>query len=110
MPRIDAVERAVRASFPEARWEKARALLARYEYRESLRVKLAILVLAEGTLKELKRLIEIANGDYRDPLFWAEYPQVAGTGTKREMAARYRRLGVTVPKDLRPRPKRRAVT
>jgi hypothetical protein len=36
---------------------------------------LAILVLANGDMLELKRLVDAANKDWRDILYWAEYPE-----------------------------------
>jgi hypothetical protein len=72
-----------------------------YRDREDVRVRLAILVLANGDVREVERLVRAANTDYRDVLYWAEYPEQSGAGTREEMAGRYRELGVPVPRDLR---------
>ena len=101
MATAEDVRRAVSAAFPEA--DRPAALVALRGYtmrRESSRVRLAILVLADGDVAEVERLVTAANEDYRDLLYWAEYPVESGTGTKRQMAARYRRLGVAVPTEL----------
>lgn len=42
--------------------------------REAERVRLAILKLAGADLDRLRRHVEMAKGDYRDVLAWAEYP------------------------------------
>jgi hypothetical protein len=95
------VNRAVAAAFAEGVREGALAALKRYRWHERSRVQLAIVVLARGDPAEVRRLVRAANEDYRDVLFWAEYPEESGTGTRRGLAARYRRLGVPVPEDLR---------
>ena len=101
MTTAEDVQRAVAATFPEANRLAALTALKRYNLRrEDARVQLAILVLADGDLAEVKRLVAAANEDYRDLLYWAEYPEESGAGTKRQMAARYRRLGVAVPAEL----------
>jgi hypothetical protein len=101
MATAEDVRRAVAASFPEAERPVVRAALRGYKFgREAARVRLAILALADGNLAEVERLVAAANADYRDVLYWAEYPEESGTGTKPQMAARYRRLGVAVPPDL----------
>jgi hypothetical protein len=67
---------------------------------EAARVRLAILIFAHGKLSEVKRLVAVANNDYRNLLYWAEYPEESGGGTKAQMAERYRKLGIPVPVDL----------
>ena len=102
MATAEDVQRAVAAAFPAAERPAALAALKGYRARrEPDRVRLAILALADGELAEVQRLLGAANEDYRDVLYWAEYPEESGTGTKRQMAARYRRLGVPVPPDLK---------
>lgn len=101
MATAEDVRRAVAAAFPEA--DRSAALTALRGYalrREPSRVRLAILVLAGGGLAEVERLVGAANTDYRDLLYWAENPEELGSGTRREMADRYRRLGVAVPSGL----------
>jgi hypothetical protein len=74
--------------------------LERYSGPERQRVQLAILVLASRDVEALEQLIDDANLDYRDVLYWAEYPEDAGTGTRAAMAGKYRELGLPVPRDL----------
>lgn len=101
MATAEDVRRAVAAAFPEADRPAALAALRGYNLRrEAARIRLAILVLADGDLAEVARLVAAANADYRDLLYWAESPEESGAGTKRQMAARYRRLGVAVPSEL----------
>ena len=56
--------------------------------------------------EQCQAYVDQANCDYRDPLFWAEYPNIAGTGTKAEMARRYRALGFKTPKVLKVKSRR----
>jgi hypothetical protein len=39
------------------------------------RVQRAILMLAEGDLDRLRHYVQAATGDWRDVLWWAEYPE-----------------------------------
>jgi hypothetical protein len=96
----DTVQQAVAAAFPDDDRPAVLAALRGYQWGEPTRVQLAILALADGDLDKVENLVEHANGDYRDVLYWAEYPEESGTGTKSKMAERYRRLGVKVPSDL----------
>lgn len=95
------IERAVAIAFRRSDRRGVIQALQRFRYREKSRVQRAILVLAEGDPEMVETYVDQANGDYRDPLFWAEYPNIAGTGTKAEMAKRYRALGFKVPEDLK---------
>ncbi len=45
-----------------------------YEY-ERERVQMAILTLSKGNEDKLLHFVEVAKQDYRDVLYWAEYPQ-----------------------------------
>lgn len=45
---------------------------------ERERVQLAILALSKGNEDKLLHLVEAAKQDYRDVLYWAEYPQESG--------------------------------
>ena len=45
---------------------------------ERERVQLAILKLSEGDVARLLATVEAANKDYRDVLWWAEYPDPNG--------------------------------
>jgi hypothetical protein len=62
------------------------------------------LALSGGKLPELEAMVDAANQDYRDVLYWAEYPEESTPGTQeqkgaaaRRMAARYRQMGLKVP-------------
>ena len=101
MPTDEVVKRAVDSEFPESERSSVMTALRGYRWKyEQQRVRLAILVLAYGKLSEVERLVAAANEDYRDLLYWAEYPVESGAGTKAEMANRYRQLGVRVPTEL----------
>jgi hypothetical protein len=60
------------------RAEHARKILAAYGgerfHREHLRVRMACLRLADGSIESLKRQVRNASQDFRDVLAWAEYP------------------------------------
>jgi len=65
--------------------------------RESHRVRLAVLKLANGNIEELRRLIEWAKNDYRDVIAPAEYPMATKklftrkTLTEEEMETIYKK-------------------
>ena len=69
------LRRILERDFPQERRATAENLLSGYDFREVLRVRLAILKLAEGDLGRLRRLVGVACEDYRDVLAPAEYPQ-----------------------------------
>jgi hypothetical protein len=60
-------------------------------------------VLAEGDPGRVLELVEAACQDYRDLLYWAEYPEESSGGrvTRAEMVDRYIQLDVPVPEALR---------
>lgn len=96
------VERAVTTGFGQASHADVQAALELYTDRQAWRVQLAILALADGAPDKVLPLVEAACRDYRDILYWAEYPEESSNGrqTRAEMAERYRRLGVPVPESL----------
>ena len=74
----DALASAVEAAFgPDS--EAAMTVLIGYgrqpQDREPDRVRRAILALAAGDLARLRHFAEQAHQDYRDVLYWAEYPR-----------------------------------
>lgn len=73
--------RKVRSLWPDpAQAERALAELDRYSGDRGMgraRIQLAILKISNGNLEELRRWVDIALGDYRDPLLLAEYPEEA---------------------------------
>ena len=71
--------------------------------RERERVQLAILRLSEGSEEKLRELVAVAKRDYRDVLFWAEYPEEAKLDTpekRRRVREMMQKLGVKPPDDL----------
>ena len=104
-PISEAVRRAVEASFPPDDWPAVLAALGRVRYwAEDTRP--AVVVLANGNLARLRRLVALA-GDPRDVLLLLEEPP-AGV-SQIDLARRYRRLGLKVPEALAQyaRPRRR---
>jgi|SRR5215203_2815530 len=63
------------------------------------RVQLAILKMSQGSLEELRRWVEIANTDWRDPLSCAEYPE----------EAEYSSTSESVPAKVRARDRQRYI-
>jgi hypothetical protein len=73
------VDRKLVSFWPDpAERQRAQADLSRYgmetHERETERVRLAILKLADGRLGRVRELVDAAKNDYRDVLMWAEYP------------------------------------
>lgn len=96
--------RVVADCFPETKRSVALAALQRYRGPETSRVHRAVLALSGGKFARLEAMVHAANGDYRDVLYWAEYPQDSAAGTQkqkcaaaRRMAARWRKMGLKVP-------------
>jgi len=71
------VSKKIQADFPQSAWTTVEQTLLGYgppsHHAEVDRVRFDILLLANGDLSEVKRLVNIANQDYRDILYWAEY-------------------------------------
>jgi len=86
VPQVTAadIERVVRRDFAEGQVPNALAILAEYGpqawHRESARVRLAALKLANGSLDGLRQAIDRAKLDYRDVLAPAEYPKYTQFG------------------------------
>jgi len=81
----ESVQEKVRQEFAEDCREEIIALLSTYgeeEYqREQERVLLCILKLSAGDKNQVKELVERAEKDYRDIIFWAENPVEAKLDT-----------------------------
>jgi|SRR5436190_22935213 len=97
----------VRASFPKKSWARALELLDTYglaeHERERERVQLAILKLSEGNEEKLRQHVDVAKRDYRDVLFWAEYPEEAKIDTpekRRQVRELFEKLGLEPPPSL----------
>jgi hypothetical protein len=69
------VAEAVRLAFGASDERAAVEALSAYDGRESERVHLAALKLAQGDLERLRHNVQVARTDYRDVLYWAEYPE-----------------------------------
>jgi hypothetical protein len=98
------VRNAVAMEFSGAAQANVLALLRQYKGPETPRVHRALLVLCGGQVRKLKAMIDTANADYRDVLYFAEYPfdSTPGSEAKKQaavqrMAARYTKLGFRVP-------------
>ena len=103
----DEVVAVVQKTFPESNWENVIQLLDEYGVepyeRERERVQLAILKLSEGNEEKLREFVAVAKRDYRDVLFWAEYPEEARLDTpeKRERVRKmFEKFGIKPPDDL----------
>jgi hypothetical protein len=69
------LERIVRRDFSSEQFPEVMTILGELDNRwGSIRVRLAALKLADGSLEVLKKQIAFANQDYRDVLVAAEYP------------------------------------
>lgn len=72
------VERIVRRDFTPDKYAEVTAMLSEYGMEEwqhgEARVRLAILKLAAGDIKQLRYWVDISKRDYRDVLAYAEYP------------------------------------
>ncbi len=71
--------------------------------RERERVQLAILKLSEGSEEKLRQNVEVAKRDYRDVLFWAEYPEESRIDTpekRRKVRELFEKLGLEPPTSL----------
>jgi hypothetical protein len=64
----------VERDFPLEVRAKIAALLDAYGDPDAVRVKLAILKLADGDASKARHYVSAATQDYRDVLAWAEYP------------------------------------
>jgi len=71
--------------------------------RERERVQVAILKLSAGSEEKVREYVAVAKRDYRDVLFWAEYPEESKLDTP-EKRQRVRKMlekfGIEPPSDL----------
>src|SRR5437899_990306 len=103
----DQVVGVVQKNFPGSAHTRVLELLDTYGVesyeRERERVQLAILKLSDGSEEKLREFIAVAKRDYRDVLFWAEYPEESRLDTpeKRErMRKMFEKFGIKPPEDL----------
>jgi hypothetical protein len=97
----------VQKTFPETTHARVLDLLDSYgvdSYEQGReRVQLAILKLSEGNEEKLREFVSVAKRDYRDVLFWAEYPEEAKLDTpeKREPIKKmFEKFGIKPPEGL----------
>ena len=97
----------IQKTFPQGAHSRVLELLDSYGVesyeRERERVQLAILKLSEGNEGKLGEFVAVAKRDYRDVLFWAEYPEEARLDTpeKRERVKKmFEKFGIKPPDDL----------
>ena len=102
----DQVVASVEATFPKSDWARVLELLDSYGVesyeRERERVQLAILKLA-GSEAKVREYVAVAKRDYRDVLFWAEYPEESRLDTpeKRQRVGKmFEKFGIEPPSDL----------
>lgn len=103
----DEVVAAIQATFPESSRTRVMELLDGYGVesyeRERERVQLAILKLSEGNEEKLREFVAVAKRDYRDVLFWAEYPEESRLDTpekKERIKKMFEQFGIKPPEDL----------
>jgi hypothetical protein len=103
----DEVAASVQATFPLSSWARVLELLESYGVesyeRERERVQLAILKLSAGSEEKLREYMAVAKRDYRDVLFWAEYPEESKLDTpeKRQRVRKmFEKFGIEPPSDL----------
>jgi hypothetical protein len=106
-PTRDDVLASVRALFPGDASRAAVELVDTYgvdsHERERERVQLAILKLCGGDEGKLREYVAVAKRDYRDVLFWAEYPEVSKIDTpekRQKVRELFEKLGVEPPAGL----------
>jgi hypothetical protein len=95
MPLPQRVIDKVRKEFPPEENDEVLEILSSYgteDYeREKERVLLAILDLSKGKVEAVRELVDRAKKDYRDVLFWSEYPEESRLDTPAKKA-RFRKL------------------
>jgi hypothetical protein len=88
-------------------WVRVLELLDSYgvepDERERERVQLDILKLSGGSEEKVREYVAAAKRDYRDVLFWAEYPEESRLDTpeKRQRVRKmFENFGIEPPSDL----------
>ena len=103
----DEVAASVQATFPLSSWARVLELLESYGVesyeRERERVQVAILKLGAGSEARVREYVAVAKRDYRNVLFWAEYPEESRLDTpeKRQRVRKmFERFGIEPPRHL----------
>ena len=71
--------------------------------RERERVQVAILKLSAGSEEKVREYLAVAKRDYRDVLFWAEYPEESRLDTpekRKRVRKMFEKFGIEPPSDL----------
>jgi hypothetical protein len=96
----------VRATFPKRSWPAVLDLLNTYGIesyeRKRERVQIAILKLSDGSEDNLREYVAVAKRDYRDVLFWAEYPEESKIDTpekRQKIRELLEKFGIDPPAD-----------
>ena len=103
----DQVVASVEATFPKSSWARVLDLLDSYGVepyeRERERVQVAILTLGAGSEAKVREYVAVAKRDYRDVLFWAEYPEETRLDTPEKserIRKMFKKFGIEPPKNL----------
>ena len=103
----DQVVAAIEATFPKELRGRILERLDTYGVepyeRERERVQLAILKLSAGNEEKVCEFVAVAKRDYRDVLFWAEYPEEARLDTpekRQRIRNMFEKFGIKPPEDL----------
>ena len=88
-------------------WARVLELLDSYGVepyeQERERVQVAILKLSAGSEAKVREYVAVAKRDYRDVLFWAEYPEESRLDTpekRQRMRKMLEKFGIEPPRDL----------
>ena len=103
----DEVVAVVQKTFPESAHAPVLESLDIYGVesyeRDRERVHLAILKLSGGNEEKLREFVAVAKRDYRDVLFWAEYPEESRLDTperSERIRKMFKKFGIEPPKNL----------
>ena len=104
--RDDVVE-SVQGTFPKSSWARVLELLDSFDVepceRERERVQGAILKLSAASEAKVREYVAVAKRDYRDVLFWAEYPEESRLDTperSERIRKMFKKFGIEPPKNL----------
>jgi predicted metalloprotease len=107
-PNLESISRNVlkkiEDDFDESNQSEIVEVLSLYSGNETERVQADILRLAKGDAKEVENLVGSAMRDYRDVIFWAEYPEesrIDPTEKRQKIRELFKWLKVDVPEDLK---------
>jgi len=71
--------------------------------RERERVQLDLVKLSAGSEAKMREYVAVAKRDYRDVLFWAEYPEESRLdtpGKRKRVRKMFEKFGIEPPSDL----------